>query len=151
MSTAPLAPNLTLSAAKIAYDLLQSEEYSNAYFRLAVTGGGCGGMQYDIKFDERIYPEEDFLYQKSLTEDVEVVPYDYDQMIAEGGYRREDALVFLVDAISLNYLSGATIDYRINELGESEFVINNPNAKTSCGCGSSFSAELPEEGSQEKA
>jgi iron-sulfur cluster insertion protein len=141
MSTAPLAPNLTLSAAKIAYDLLQSEENSNAYLRLAVTGGGCGGMQYDIKFDELIDPEEDFLYQKSLKEDVEVVPYDYDQLIAEGGNHREDALVFLVDAISLNYLRGATIDYRTNDLGEGEFVINNPNAKTSCGCGSSFSAE----------
>ena len=139
MSTAPLT--VTLDAAKKVHELIQEDDNSKLYFRLGVTGGGCSGMQYDIRFDGDIDPEFDFLYQKSLKDDNEIVPYDFDQLIANDGYKENDAIIFIVDSVSLGYLRGATIDYRTNDLGEGEFVIVNPNAKTSCGCGSSFTVE----------
>ena len=79
--------------------------------RIAVEGGGCSGFQYDIKLDEA----------------------SDDDLILEGGGER-----VIVDAVSLPFLQNATIDFE-EELIGSRFVINNPNASSSCGCGVSFS------------
>ena len=79
--------------------------------RVAVEGGGCSGFQYDIKLDQ---PSED-------------------DLVLEG-----DGEKVVVDAISLPFLAGATIDFS-EELIGARFVIDNPNASSSCGCGTSFS------------
>ena len=81
--------------------------------RVFVSGGGCSGFQYGFTFEEVI--NED---------DTQVV---------------KDSVILLVDPMSLQYLTGAEIDYQDNVQG-SQFVIKNPNATTTCGCGSSFSA-----------
>lgn len=80
--------------------------------RVAVDGGGCSGFQYDIRLEDA--PEAD------------------DLVLAKGGHR------VLVDPVSLPFLSGAVIDFS-DELIGARFVIENPNATSSCGCGTSFS------------
>jgi iron-sulfur cluster insertion protein len=97
--------------AKIT-DLLLEENNPNLKLRTFVQGGGCSGFSYGFTFDEE-QNEDDF-----------EVPL--------GDWK------VLVDAMSMQYLQGAEIDYK-DELQGSSFVIHNPNAETSCGCGSSFS------------
>ena len=92
---------------------LRAEENNPALkFRVFVQGGGCSGMQYGFTFDE-VQNEDDFDFQF------------------------ED-LTVLVDAMSMTYLADADIRWQESDMGAS-FVIDNPNAQTSCGCGSSFS------------
>ena len=79
--------------------------------RVAVAGGGCSGFQYDIAFDDQV-----------AEDDLQVVT---------------DGVTLLIDAMSLQYLMGAEIDYK-DDLEGAQFVIKNPNATTTCGCGSSF-------------
>lgn len=79
--------------------------------RVAVSGGGCSGFQYDIRLDDRA--EDDLLLQA-------------------------DGQTVVVDPVSLPYLSGAVIDFT-DELIGARFTIDNPNASSSCGCGTSFS------------
>jgi len=93
-------------------DLLLEENNPNLSLRTFVQGGGCSGFSYGFTFDE-IVNEDDF--EVPLTNDVKV----------------------LVDAMSMQYLTGAEIDYK-EDLQGSTFSITNPNAKTTCGCGSSF-------------
>ena len=81
--------------------------------RVFVTGGGCSGFQYGFTFDEEVS--------------------DDDTTLNKGG------VTLLVDPMSLQYLMGAEIDYQENVEG-AQFVIKNPNATSTCGCGSSFSA-----------
>lgn len=102
---------LTDSALDKIRDLLAEENNPNLMLRVFVQGGGCSGMQYGFTFDES-RNEDDF----EVTSDVPVV----------------------VDSMSMQYLQGATINYREDLMG-SNFSIDNPNAQTSCGCGSSFS------------
>ena len=97
--------------AKIA-DILAEENNPNIKLRTFVQGGGCSGFNYGFTLDEE-QNEDDFVIEKP-------------------------GVVVVVDALSMNYLQGATIDYK-EELMGSQFVINNPNATTTCGCGSSFS------------
>ena len=94
-------------------DLLLEENNPNLALRTFVQGGGCSGFSYGFTFDEE-KNEDDFEF-----------PIDTNFNV-------------LVDAMSMQYLQGATIDYKEETMG-SQFVISNPNAKTSCGCGSSFS------------
>ena len=107
------APALNISDAVVSKvgELLAEENDPNLRLRIFVTGGGCSGFQYGFSFDDA--PKED---------DLEVV--------------RGDVKV-LVDAMSLQYLMGAEIDYE-DSLEGSRFVIRNPNATSTCGCGSSF-------------
>ena len=119
MSDAP-KPNITFtdSAAEKVAGLIGEEENPKLNLRVFITGGGCSGFQYGFTFDETINPD-DFKIEKQVG----------------------DTLVrLLVDPMSFQYLLGATIDYRKDINGE-QFVIKNPNAKTTCGCGSSFSVE----------
>jgi len=103
---------VTESAASKIVDLLAEENNPNLKLRTFVQGGGCSGMQYGFTFDE-IQNEDDFEIKKS-------------------------GMSILIDAMSMQYLTGATIDYKEDPMGNS-FTIKNPNAETTCGCGSSFS------------
>ena len=104
---------LTDSAKTRIADLLIDEDNALLKLRTFVQGGGCSGFSYGFTFDE-VVNEDDFEF-----------PVD-------------EKFKILVDAMSMQYLQGATIDYK-EDLAGSQFVINNPNASSSCGCGSSFS------------
>ena len=95
--------------------------------RAYVTGGGCSGFQYGFTFDETVN-EDDTVITKVVNED------ESDDE-GDGGH----AVQLLVDPMSFQYLAGAEIDYR-EDIEGAQFIIRNPNAKTTCGCGSSFSA-----------
>jgi iron-sulfur cluster insertion protein len=103
---------LSDSAASKVLDLITEEGNPNLQLRIYVSGGGCSGFQYGFAFEESA-ANEDIVVEKS-------------------GVR------VLIDPVSLQYLSGAEVDFQENLEG-SRFVIKNPNAKSSCGCGSSFS------------
>lgn len=103
---------LDTSAINKLQELIQEENNNNLKLRVFVQGGGCSGMQYGFTFDE-VQNDDDFDF---LYEDVRV----------------------LVDSISMQYLQGANIRWDEGAMGAS-FVIDNPNAETTCGCGSSFS------------
>ena len=102
----------TESAAQKVKELLNDEENPDQVLRVFVTGGGCSGFKYGFNFDEK--PAED------------------DTVVANLG------VTLVVDPMSLQYLEGAEIDYKESAEG-AQFVIRNPNASTTCGCGSSFS------------
>jgi len=111
MDTQPTV-RLTSSAAQRIMALLAAENDPNMKLRISITGGGCSGFQYHFSFDDLI-EEDDLVIEK-------------------------DGATLLVDAISYQYLLGAELDYQ-ESLQGAQFVINNPNAKSTCGCGSSFS------------
>lgn len=100
------------AAAKVK-DLIAEEGNPDLKLRVFVQGGGCSGFQYGFSFDE-IANEDDTAMVK-------------------------DGVTLLIDSMSYQYLVGAEIDYK-EDLSGSQFVITNPNATTTCGCGSSFSA-----------
>jgi len=121
------ALNFTDAAALKVKGLIDEEENPKLNLRVFITGGGCSGFQYGFTFDEAVN-SDDFVIEKKLKEGGED---------SKGG---GVALVkLLVDPLSLQYLQGAEIDYR-EDVNGAQFVIRNPNAKTTCGCGSSFSA-----------
>jgi iron-sulfur cluster insertion protein len=93
-------------------DILLEENNPALRLRMYVQGGGCSGMSYGFTLDE-VQNEDDF-----------EIPFNSSSV--------------LIDAMSMQYVSGATIDYK-DDLSGSQFVIKNPNAQTTCGCGSSFS------------
>jgi iron-sulfur cluster assembly protein len=106
--------NLTDAAVNTVKSLLEQKEVPNHGLRVFVSGGGCSGMQYGMA--------------------LEAEPRPYDHVIEQGGVK-----VF-VDPTSMMYLSNATIDYEDSIMGGG-FKIENPNAVSSCGCGSSFKTE----------
>jgi iron-sulfur cluster insertion protein len=118
MSTVSTALIFTDKAAAKVWSLIQEEGNTRLKLRVYVTGGGCSGFQYGFAFAEES-EAEDTVVTKAV----------------EGG-----AVQLLVDPISFQYLAGAEIDYKEDIEGE-QFIIRNPNAKTTCGCGSSFSTE----------
>ena len=103
----------TDSAANKVRQLIDEEGNPDLKLRVFVTGGGCSGFQYGFTFDETTN-EDDTTLQKS-------------------------GVTLLIDPMSLQYLTGAEIDYQESIEG-AQFVIKNPNASSTCGCGSSFSA-----------
>ncbi len=103
---------LTEGAAKKVAALKASESNDSLMLRLYITGGGCSGFSYGFKFDESIN--------------------DDDTQITK------DGVIMLIDSLSIQYLEGSTVDYKESLMG-SQFVVENPNATTTCGCGSSFS------------
>jgi iron-sulfur cluster insertion protein len=111
---APPPPLVFTDAAALKVDdLLKEEGNDKLKLRVFVQGGGCSGFQYGFTFDE--------------------VVNDDDTVLDKGGVQ------LLVDPMSLQYLVGAEIDYK-DDIEGSQFVIRNPNATSTCGCGSSFSA-----------
>lgn len=111
VETEPLA--FTDSAAIKVFQLIEEEGNMSLNLRVFITGGGCSGFQYGFTFEDTI---------------------SADDIIVE-----KNGVKLLVDPMSFQYLAGATIDYK-DDLDGQRFVIRNPNAKTTCGCGSSFSA-----------
>ena len=109
----PTPINFSDNAVKKVKELIEEEGPPDLKLRVFVSGGGCSGMQYGFTFEESIN-EDDTKVEK-------------------------DNVMLLIDPMSLQYLTGAEIDYQDNVQG-SQFVIKNPNATTTCGCGSSFSA-----------
>ena len=105
---------LTQAAAQEVKRLMEKEQKPNLGLRLGVKGGGCSGMSYLLALDD-------------------ATPKQYDSIFEQEGIK------LLVDAKSHLYLDGLTIDYKTNLMGGG-FEFNNPNAKKSCGCGTSFSA-----------
>jgi iron-sulfur cluster insertion protein len=104
---------ITDSAKNKILDILSEEDTDGLMIRTFVQGGGCSGFQYGFTFDES-QNEDDFEFV--INEDCKMI----------------------VDALSMQYLQGAVIDYVEDVMGSS-FSIKNPNAQTTCGCGSSFS------------
>jgi iron-sulfur cluster insertion protein len=102
----------TDSAAAKVGSLISEEGNDNLKLRVYISGGGCSGFQYGFTFDEEV------------SED--------DTQIENGG------VMVLIDSMSIQYLNGAEIDYK-EDVSGAQFVIRNPNATTTCGCGSSFS------------
>jgi iron-sulfur cluster insertion protein len=100
------------SAARKVKELIEEEGTPDLKLRVFVSGGGCSGFQYGFTFDETTN-DDDTLIER-------------------------DGVTLLIDPMSLQYLAGAEIDYT-DGLQGSQFVIKNPNAATTCGCGSSFS------------
>jgi iron-sulfur cluster insertion protein len=118
------------AALKVA-QLIDEEENHELKLRVFITGGGCSGFQYGFTFDEE-QNEDDTV----LKRDVALKKSDSDDEGGEGSTTIEVRV--LVDPMSFQYLLGAEIDYK-EDLNGAQFVIRNPNAKTTCGCGSSFS------------
>ena len=103
---------ITEKAFKQIHEIMMEED-TNEALRVFVQGGGCSGFQYGFTFDEN-QADDDFVIE-------------------------QDGVRVLVDAASMTYLSGAEIDYK-KDLTSAQFVIKNPNATNTCGCGSSFAA-----------
>lgn len=113
MSEAESTLIFTDSAAAKVKSLIEEEGNPDLMLRVFVSGGGCSGFQYGFTFDESLN--------------------DGDTSVEKSG------VTLLVDPMSFQYLVGAEIDYK-EDLNGAQFVIRNPNATTTCGCGSSFSA-----------
>ena len=100
------------NAAKKVSNLIQEEKNDALRLRVYITGGGCSGFSYGFTFDE-------------------------EHKEGDSGVKN-NGVQLVVDPMSYQYLIGATVDY-LEDLQGSRFIIHNPNAKTTCGCGSSFS------------
>ena len=109
----PLPLVFTDSAADKVKQLVEEEGNPDLKLRVFVQGGGCSGFQYGFTFDEVVNDDDTPMTKNGVT--------------------------LLIDAMSLQYLMGAEIDYK-EDLQGAQFVIKNPNATSTCGCGSSFSA-----------
>lgn len=108
----PQTLNLTAGAIAKVQSLVEEEDNAALKLRVYVTGGGCSGFQYGFSFEDEA-AEDDTLIEKN-------------------------GVTVLVDPMSYQYLVGSEVDYK-EGLEGSRFVINNPNATSTCGCGSSFS------------
>lgn len=105
----------TDAAANKVKALIEEEKNPDLKLRVSIDGGGCSGFQYAFAFDENIN--------------------DDDTVIEKNG------AIMLVDVTSMQYLNGAEVDY-LEGLEGARFIVNNPNAASTCGCGSSFSISL---------
>ncbi len=104
--------NLTESAARRVAELKRQESVPGAFLRLAVSGGGCSGFQYGFSFD--------------------------DNRQADDQVFERDGVQLVIDAVSLELVKGAEIDF-VEDMMGAAFQVKNPNAASSCGCGNSFS------------
>jgi iron-sulfur cluster insertion protein len=112
-SAAPPPLVFTDAAAQKVGELIEEEDNPDLMLRVFVAGGGCSGFQYGFTFDEKIEEGDSSVENQGVT--------------------------LVVDPMSVQYLMGAEIDYK-EDLQGAQFVIRNPNASTTCGCGSSFTA-----------
>ncbi len=124
--------NFTDAAAKKVKSLIVEEKNEKLCLRVVITGGGCSGFQYGFTFDEEI-KEDDYVLDKPVEDDD-----GEDGDGGESGSGTISSVRLLVDCMSYQYLQGAEIDYK-EDVNGAQFIIRNPNAKTTCGCGSSFS------------
>jgi iron-sulfur cluster insertion protein len=108
----PDGVRLSESAARRVAELKRLEERPRAFLRLAVSGGGCSGFQYGFSFDDA-RQADDMAFER-------------------------DGVTLVIDAVSLELVKGAEIDF-VEDLMGASFQVKNPNAASSCGCGNSFS------------
>jgi len=108
----PTSLNLSARAVQKVRELVAEEENQDLKLRVYITGGGCSGFQYGFSFEDQA-AEDDAAIEK-------------------------DGVTVLVDPMSFQYLAGSEVDYT-EGLERSRFIVNNPNATTTCGCGASFS------------
>jgi len=111
-SFTPMAIQFTHGAASKVKNLVEEEGNPRLKLRVFVTGGGCSGFQYGFTFDEDVADDDTIIEREGVS--------------------------LVVDAMSYQYLAGAEVDYQ-EGLEGSRFIIKNPNATTTCGCGQSFS------------
>ena len=111
-SQEPILLTLTDNAAAKVHSLVEEEGNDNLKLRVFVTGGGCSGFQYGFSFDEDVADDDTVIDNKGAS--------------------------LLVDPLSFQYLVGARVDYVVGLVG-ARFILVNPMATTTCGCGSSFS------------
>ncbi|QCI24862.1 iron-sulfur cluster insertion protein ErpA [Buchnera aphidicola (Rhopalosiphum padi)] len=102
----------TNSAAKKIKNIIEEKKNKNLKLRIYIIGGGCSGFQYQFIFDEKTNKDDILIEKLNIS--------------------------LVIDPISLQYLYGGTIDY-LENLEGSKFIVSNPNAKSTCGCGLSFS------------
>lgn len=119
------AINFTDAAATKVAELMHEEDDLALKLRVYISGGGCSGFQYGFAF-EKTLNDDDTVVEKTVK--------------LKTGDNLLIHVTLLVDPLSLQYLAGAEIDYHEDVQG-SQFIIRNPNAKTTCGCGSSFAVE----------
>ena len=112
--------HFSVSAADKVAELIKEENNAHLNLRVSISGGGCSGFQYGFSFDEEIQEDDTVVVQQC----------------SDG----ESSVKLLIDSMSYQYLNEAEIDYVHSIQGE-QFIIRNPNAKTTCGCGSSFSMD----------
>ena len=115
-TTAPTAPApvvFTDAAAQKVGELIKEEQNPDLKLRVFISGGGCSGFQYGFTFDDNIEAGDSEVVNQGVT--------------------------LVIDPMSVQYLMGAEIDYK-EDLQGAQFIIRNPNATTTCGCGQSFSA-----------
>jgi iron-sulfur cluster insertion protein len=112
-ATPPAAVVFTDAAASKVSELIEEEQNPGLKLRVFISGGGCSGFQYGFTFDENIE--------------------DGDSQVVNQG------VTLVIDPMSVQYLMGAEIDYK-EDLQGAQFIIRNPNATTTCGCGQSFTA-----------
>ena len=135
---------LTPRAAQKVYTLMAEENNLDLKLRTFIQGGGCSGFEYHFTFEDDNKPDDLVLETTvpPLTEHTsdEESTYSAQNLGLPNDYQipPQQVVTTLVDPISYAYLSGATIDYVIDTTGQ-HFAIINPHAKTTCGCGSSFS------------
>ena len=115
-----MAITLTPRAACELKELMLDQQKDSAALRVWVAGGGCSGLQYGMALDDDAPAADDQLFE-------------------------QDGIKILVDGLSLQYMEGSTVDY-IDDVMGGGFKIENPNATSSCGCGSSFKTEDGQEG-----
>jgi iron-sulfur cluster insertion protein len=120
---------VTDSAINKVYELMEGEGNLDLKLRVYITGGGCSGFQYGFSFEETTN-DDDFVIEKSISTEN-----------TEDTKTNTPRIQVVIDAMSMQYLKGAEIDYRKDINGEQFIIRGNPNAKTTCGCGSSFSAD----------
>ncbi len=113
IATPPPPVVFTDAAASKVGELIEEEQNPALKLRVFISGGGCSGFQYGFTFDEKIE--------------------DGDSQVVNQG------VTLVIDPMSVQYLMGAEIDYK-EDLQGAQFIIRNPNATTTCGCGSSFTA-----------
>lgn len=114
---------ITSAAADKIYQLMLEDQNPQLCLRIYITGGGCSGFQYNFAFEDQPTEEDTLVHQDVL----------------DGHQQVTGRVTVMVDPMSLSYLEGSTIHYK-NDLEGERFVITNPNAKGTCGCGSSFDA-----------
>lgn len=125
----PPQPTLifTKAAACKVKELIDEENNPKLNLRVFITGGGCSGFKYGFTFEESINAD-DLVIEKQV---------DAKEEQDRGSEGQTSLVRLLVDPLSLQYLYGAEIDYR-EDISGAQFIIRNPNAKITCGCGSSF-------------
>ena len=111
----------TDAAAQKVHSLIVEENHLSLHLRVYIQGGGCSGMQYVFTFDDKIKAGDHVVEKEIANSESQLVP-----------------VKLVVDSRSFQYLKSATIDYR-EDINGAQFIVRNPNAKTTCGCGSSFS------------